>query len=93
MTKNDNNQKSDQNVHTKDETKMFHLKMIYPEVEDAFKVIIKPLDQIKDSCLIVLDTNVLLLPYTVGSKGLDEIKKNYTKLISESRLYIPGQSS
>jgi len=83
--------KSDQKNGDIKSENLFHLNRQYPNIKDAFKVKIKPLDEIKNSCLIVLDTNVLLLPYTVGSKGLDEVNRIYKKLITESRLHIPGQ--
>ena len=50
----------------------------------------KPID-IKDDCLFVFDTNTLVLPFTTSSESLDEIKKVYTKLINEKRMFIPGQ--
>ncbi|MCS1384077.1 PIN domain-containing protein [Lysinibacillus sphaericus] len=83
--------KSDQKNNSIESENLFHLNRLYPNIKDVFKAKIKPLDEIKNSCLIVLDTNVLLLPYTVGSKGLGEVNKIYSKLISESRLQIPGQ--
>lgn len=85
------NKKEEQKTNSKEEQNILHLNVLYPKIEDVFKVEIKSLDQIKDNCLVVLDTNVLLLPYTVGSKELNEIMKNYSKLISENRLFIPGQ--
>lgn len=52
---------------------------------------LKSVEQVKNKCLFVLDTNALLLPYTTSSKSIDEIKKVYAKLIKEKRLFIPGQ--
>ncbi|MEC0244850.1 PIN domain-containing protein [Paenibacillus chitinolyticus] len=39
----------------------------------------------------MLDTNVLLIPYTVGTKSITEIKNTLKKLVDDSRLFIPGQ--
>jgi DNA-binding CsgD family transcriptional regulator len=64
---------------------------VYPNASDIFSVSVTPLQSIKDNCLFILDTNALLLPYTTSSKSIDELKKVYSKLISEKRLKIPGQ--
>lgn len=69
----------------------FISKITYPDVGSIFNHQPKTIDTIKSDCLIVLDTNVLLVPYTVGSKGLEEIRKTFNKLTMESRLFIPGQ--
>ncbi len=41
------------------------------------------------SCVFVLDTNILLSPYSVSEKGFEDIKAIYTKLKNEKRLLIP----
>jgi len=51
----------------------------------------KTLEQSKTSCLFMLDTNVLLLPYTVGSKELNEIERVYNFLLQDNRLFISAQ--
>ncbi len=43
------------------------------------------------SCIIVLDTSVLLLPYVVGAKSLTDIGDTFRSLASEGRLVVPGQ--
>jgi hypothetical protein len=63
----------------------------YPNPEDIFKIEIPDLNVIKNDCIYVLDTNALLLPFTTGYQSLEEIKKVFTKLITEKRLLIPGQ--
>ncbi|AOY76703.1 PIN domain-containing protein [Clostridium formicaceticum] len=74
-----------------DKTNPYILNKIYPDANSILKLSIEKLENIKDSCVVVIDTNVLLLPYTVGNKGLDEIRKTFLKLASEERLLIPGQ--
>src|SRR5665648_86932 len=64
---------------------------IYPDIVGIFKSEVKPLITIKDNCIVVFDTNVLLLPYIIGKASLEEIKKIYSRLASEKRLVIPGQ--
>lgn len=76
----------------KDEDINYFLSEIqFPEVKSMFSFRPKSLESIKDDCIVVLDTNVLLLPYTVRSKSLDEIKATLQKLIDQNKLLIPGQ--
>jgi|GEM_PF-2049451 len=49
------------------------------------------LESVKDKCDVVLDTNVLLLPYTTDSNSLKEIQKIYESLKKEERLFVPGR--
>jgi hypothetical protein len=63
----------------------------FPDATAAFTW--KPAD-ITDSlstCVIVLDTNALLVPYKVGSKSLESIRRTYESLVHEKRLIVPGQ--
>lgn len=69
---------------------IFIANSIYPELDSIFKVN-QTLEEIKVDCYIVLDTNVLLLPYKTGKESLSQIKKTYKKLLSESRLIVPAQ--
>jgi hypothetical protein len=64
---------------------------IFPDAKSVFAVTLKPLDQLKDKCIVVLDTNVLLVPYTINPKGLGEVEKAYDALLKQKRLVIPGQ--
>jgi len=74
-----------------DREQIFLHHAIYPNASDIFNVAIKPVEDIIDDCLFVIDTNVLLLPYTTSSSGFDEIKKAYSKIISRKQLLIPAQ--
>ena len=53
----------------------FTLKDIYPQSSDAFFFELKKIDEIKNDALIVLDTNILLLPYKTNSESLNAIKQ------------------
>ncbi len=65
---------------------------IYPEAASVFTSRLKSLEEIKNDCYIVLDTNVLLTPYSVGEAHLlDQCRKTYKSLITQGRLIIPGQ--
>ncbi|SUX47180.1 PIN domain-containing protein [Chryseobacterium indoltheticum] len=70
---------------------MFIINKLFPNAKDIFTVSGRPTSEIKNDCLFVFDTNSLILPYTTSSESLDEIKKVYTKIIQEKRLFIPGQ--
>lgn len=64
---------------------------IYPEAEAIFTTRLRPLEEIKDDCYIVLDTNALLVPYGTGKESLDQIRQTYATLVAEKRLVVPGQ--
>lgn len=64
---------------------------IYPEIKLIFNNKYRPLSEIANNCLVVLDTNTLLLPYKTGKQSLEEIRATYKKLVDEKRLIIPGQ--
>lgn len=68
-----------------------HLVEAYPDASSIFTVSLSPLGEIRDEALIVLDTNVLLVPYTVNPKSLEDIKRTYARLIGEERLFLPAQ--
>ena len=52
----------------------------------------KKIDEIKNDALILLDTNILLLPYKTDSENLNAIKDVYNQLISRDQLYVPAHS-
>ena len=52
---------------------------------------LRPLEELKNECCVILDTNALLLPYTISQASLDEIIRVYSLLVKEERLIIPGQ--
>jgi len=72
------------------ENDIFIAKRTFPDAKRMF-IKYKTVDEIKNDCCVVLDTNVLLVPYTVGKNSLAEIRKTYSKLIEQNRLIIPGQ--
>lgn len=74
-----------------DKDLIFLNQRIYPNASDIFSVDIKSIDEIFNDCIFILDTNVLLLPYTTTSSGFDEIKKAFSKLIEKKQLFIPAQ--
>jgi hypothetical protein len=81
----------------KDEYDIFITQSIYPEAMSIFTSQLKSLEEIKDDCYIVLDTNVLLAPYIIGKEDpgrdnlLEECQRIYKSLIEKKCLIIPGQ--
>jgi len=63
----------------------------YPEASGVFFDGYQTLEQVRDSCLVVLDTNALLVPYGISKNGLSEIEATYKPLAASNRLVVPGQ--
>src|SRR6266404_3398557 len=70
-----------------------HLNESFPEASAIFSVFLSPLKSILKDSIFVLDTNVLLVPYTVNAKSLEDIKGTYAKLIKKKQLIVPAQVS
>lgn len=70
----------------------YTLQDIYPSPKDSLLFDLKKIDEVAVDSLILLDANVLLLPYKTSSESFEAIKKVYGQLIEENRLYIPAQS-
>jgi predicted nucleic-acid-binding protein len=72
-----------------------HSEFIYYDMfKDPLKLLNmepKLFKDIKDNCVFVLDTNVLLIPYSTSSHSLTEITSVFETLIKQSRLIIPEQ--
>lgn len=63
----------------------------FPDAHALFGFCPTSLNENKDRCVFVLDTNTLLLPYTVGTHSLKEIGRVYESLATKNRLVVPGQ--
>lgn len=72
---------------------IFIANSVYPEAEQIFTAKFKSLRDIKDDCIVVVDTNALLIPYKVDEESLEQIKKTYLALSDKKRLVIPGQTA
>lgn len=70
---------------------MFFRQSLYPDAEGIFSFRPRSLEDIKDECFVVLDTNSLLVPYTTGKQSLEQIRSIYKKLVGAKRLVVPGQ--
>ncbi len=75
----------------RDQYDIFIANTVYPEAANIFRAHMAPLDSLKETCLVVLDTNVLLLPYGTGQESLQTIAETYRKLAGAERLVMPGQ--
>lgn len=71
--------------------KLFGMRDLFPNAESLFSYSLRPVEEIMADCLVVLDTNVLLIPYNTGKTTLDQISKIYKRLIDKKRLIVPGQ--
>lgn len=67
-------------------------KTIFPDARGVFTAAQRSTDEIKSTCLVVLDANVLLLPYKMEGVSLSEIVKVYQPLVKAGRLVIPPQA-
>ena len=68
------------------------LDALYTDPMAAFLFRPKSLEQIKDTCLLFLDTSMLLLPYDIGTTSLADIRGIYKSLSDAKRLLIPSRA-
>lgn len=73
-------------------SKEFSKKEIYPSHKESFSFVLEAVSDIKDEALIVLDANVLLLPFTSNVKSVQAIKKLYSRLALSDQLFLPAQA-
>jgi hypothetical protein len=66
---------------------------IFPDAQGIFSAVQPPAEEIKKTCFVVLDANVLLLPYKMENVSLAEIVKVYERLTKAGRLVIPPQAA
>jgi rRNA-processing protein FCF1 len=69
---------------------MFLLNECFPDAAALLSHRYVPLAECKNTCLVTLDTNVLIAPYRIGSKSLAEIESAYKMLLGQNRLFIIG---
>ncbi|MFN3890669.1 MAG: PIN-like domain-containing protein [Beijerinckiaceae bacterium] len=63
----------------------------FPDAAAIFKRTFKSVAEIKGDCLVALDTNVLLAPYSLSKEPLTQIEQTYEMLVKHERLVVPGQ--
>lgn len=69
---------------------MFHLEEKFPDAKSIFATATPSVEEIKNEALIIPDTNILLIPYDIQPKSLDDIKNTYQLIINQNRLFIPA---
>ncbi|MEQ4935845.1 PIN-like domain-containing protein [Proteus terrae] len=72
--------------------KEFSKREVYPSPKDSFSFVLEPISEIKDEALVVLDANVLLVPFTTNIKTAEVIKDLYTRLAKSDQLFLPAQA-
>ncbi len=58
---------------------IFIANSVFPDAKSLFATGPQSLQEIKTESIVVLDTNVLLVPFTTGKKSLEEIHKTFEK--------------
>jgi hypothetical protein len=71
---------------------LFYRDKIFPDAKALLQYKQKAIEELKSSCLVGVDANILLLPYQLNQVSLSEIVKVYTSLNADKRLIIPGQA-
>ena len=89
--KQDQPQRSDRPENNPDLAKVFLGDDLLPKADEAFLGSTTPIAEAIKSAEIVLDTNVLLIPYGAGASSLLEIVEIFKRLRQENRIYIPAQ--
>lgn len=74
-----------------DKKDIFYLDKVFPESGKIFSENFKPFSEIIKDGIIVLDTNVLLVPFDTNEKNVMDIKNIYLKYKQEKRLFIPAR--
>lgn len=75
-----------------DATDAFWLTDLYPDAKELFKHEQVSLTTASKTCIVVLDANVLLLPFEFESASVDEMQKVYATLSESGKLVVPGQA-
>ena len=70
----------------------FSKREIYPSPSKAFGFSLESIENIKENALIVLDANVLLLPFTTNVKNVEAIKSVYQRLVQSDQIFLPAQA-
>lgn len=73
------------------EKDFFYLDKVFPEPDKIFSENFKSAKEIISDAIIVLDTNILLVPFDTNEKNFIDIKTIYLKYKEENRLFIPAR--
>ena len=75
----------------KPEKNIFMLEEIFPDAGGIFSSRFNKLEDSYEDALIVFDTNVLLLPYSLGNDSLGQLRDLYQTLVNNNRLFVPNR--
>lgn len=67
----------------------FYLEKLFPEAGKVFSHTYKTFDEIKDSCIYVLDTNILFVPFLASKNSLSNFEKIFSNLKQNNKLFLP----
>lgn len=84
--------KGERETNASDDFDAFWLTRVYPDPAATLGFEQAKLDSVKDKCLVILDANVLLLPYRLGATSLQEIQRVFADLAKEDRIFLPAQA-
>jgi transposase-like protein/predicted nucleic acid-binding protein len=70
---------------------IFIINKLFPDAFASLTFQVPALSDILTDCNVVIDTNVLLAPYSAGNRSLQEIRTVYERLTKENRLFVPAQ--
>lgn len=70
----------------------FWLREVYPDAAATLAFAQSSMEGIKETCMVALDANVLLLPYRLGATSLNEIKDLFASLAIADRIFLPAQA-
>ncbi|MES2271779.1 MAG: PIN domain-containing protein [Pseudomonadota bacterium] len=72
---------------------VFWLTDLYPDAKALFEHDHANLTDVVDACIVVLDANVLLLPFEFSKASVGEVERVYKELATAGRLVVPGQAA
>lgn len=76
---------------SKKEIEIFRDSEVFPSAGHLLQIEAQPIENVLNHCLVVIDTNVLLLPFTIDQKDLRSIEDLYGRLRNERRIFVPAQ--
>lgn len=70
---------------------IFYLEGVFPEADKVFSSTYPPIEEIKENCLFILDTNILFVPFDTSEKSLAVIGEIFKQLKEDNRLFLPAR--
>ncbi len=70
---------------------IFYLEGVFPEADKVFSSNYPSIEEIKEDCLFVLDTNILFVPFDTSEKSLTVIGEIFKSLKDNNRLFLPAR--